>query len=390
MKRIPSIQIMVSAPVVVALAIVGTACSGSSAPEWAGTTEERDGVVYVSNPAEGLWDGEGGRTVRFELEQTFGADTEPPEAILNAIWRQAFDVDNEGNVYIFDGGDHRLVSFAPDGSLRWSAGGPGQGPGELGGAEGMAWNGADTIYVTNGRGARVDSWSTDGEFLESRSISHLGYPNGSLVGVLDEHTVVLQTGSAARAGVRVGVIDLRGEGTKIADFDVDIGSGPTESGAIMEVEVVNGSIAIGDWDSYEIRFYGREGDLERVISREFEHMVAPASREERATGAYARSWLKPPLPLAEGRMLATASWTDPEALDRLRGLPQPPEFEDLVATRRRSFDLFDADGRYLTSVFGQDVEIGNADEVDAEGRLYTVVTDPYPHIRRYRVVVENR
>lgn len=51
------------------------------------------------------------------------------------------------------------------------------------------------------------------------------------------------------AGVRVGVIDLRDESTLIADIDVDIVSGPTEAGASMEVEIVNGSIAIGDWDS---------------------------------------------------------------------------------------------------------------------------------------------
>ncbi|MGD8330935.1 MAG: hypothetical protein PVJ49_16010, partial [Acidobacteriota bacterium] len=233
-----------------------------------------------------------------------------------------------------------------------------------------------------------DFWSTDGEFIESRAISHLGFPDGSLVGVLDEHTVVLQTGSQYRAGVRVGVIDLRGEGSKVADFDIDISSGPTESGAVMEVEIVGDSIAIGDWDSYELRFFSREGELQRVVTRSFDHMVLPPNREEMQSGLFPRSWLKPPLPLAEGRMLATVSWTDPDALAQLRGRPEPPPFEEVRATSRSSFDLFDAGGRYLTSVLEEDVSIGNADEVDAQGRLYTVATDPYPHVRRYRVVIE--
>jgi hypothetical protein len=173
----------------------------------------------------------------------------------------------------------------------------------------------------------------------------------------------------------------------LADFDVDISSGLTDSGAIMEVEIVRGSIAIGDRDSYDLRFYDRWGNLERVVTREFEHMVVPPSREERQAGPYARSWLKPPLPLADGLMLATAYWTDPADLERLRALPQEPSFEEVRSAGRASFDLFDADGRYLTSVLEQDVAIGNADEVDDEGRVYTVVTDPYPHIRRYRMVI---
>ena len=373
----------------VVLPLVAGACSAPG-DTWRGTIEEREGVLYVSNPRDGVWQDRDPEPIRFELEQTFGVDSEPAEAILNRIGRQAFDVDDAGNVYIFDGGDDRLVSFAPDGSLRWSGGRPGQGPGEFSGAEGMAWNGASKIYVTTARGARIDSWSTDGEFLDSRSIAHLGPGSGSLVGVLDEHTVVLQEGSTFPAGVRIAVIYLEGDGSTVADFDVDVTSGPTESGAIMEVEIVDGSIAIGDWDSYELRFYSREGALERVVTRDSEHMVLPATREEQQSRIYATSWLKPPILLAGGLMVATTNWTDAEALADLRTLPETPSFEQWRTTMRGSFDFFDRDGRYLVSVLQESVDIGNVDEVDAEGRVYTVMMDPYPHIRRYRVEIDGR
>ena len=364
---------------------------GGSATEWGGTIEERDGVVYVNNPAEGLWDREGAPSVRFELEQTFGADTEPADAILAMIGRQAFDVDDQGNVYIFDGRDDRLVSFAPDGSLRWSAGGPGQGPAEFDSAEGMAWNGASTIYVTNAGGARVDFWTTEGAFVESRSIEHLGFTQGSLVGVLDEHTIVLQTWlREGREGVRVGVIDLRGEGTLVADFNVDTASGSSDAMAIMEVEIVGEQIVVGDRDSYDLRFYDRTGALRRVVRRAFDRLVVATSQEERraSRGVYPRSWLKPPVALAEGRMLATASWSDPAALDELRGRAEAPELEEIRATTRISFDLFDADGRYLISIRRDEADIGDVDEVDAQGRLYTTAMDPFPQVRRYRVIIE--
>lgn len=380
------------APLVCAALFLAATVGCGGAAEWTGTIEERDGVVYVENPAAGLWDQQGGPSVHFELEQTFGADTEPADEILAMIGRQAFDVDDEGNVYIFDGRDERLVAFAPDGSLRWSAGGPGQGPAEFDGAEGMAWNGASTIYVTNANGARVDFWTTDGDFVESRSIEHLGFTQGSLVGVLDEHTIVLQTWlREGREGVRVGVIDLQGEGSLIADFDVDTASGSSDAMAIMEVEIVGEHVVVGDRDSYDLRFYDRTGELRRVVRREFEHLVVSPSQDERreSQGAYRRSWLKPPLPLPEGRMLAMASWSDPAALEELRGRAEPPAFEEILATTRRSFDFFDAEGRYLTSVVDDVWEgIGGIDEVDASGNVYASVSDPYPHVRRFRVIIE--
>ena len=368
------------------LALAPIACGQSS--QWQGTIDERDGVVYVHSPAQGLWDDRPGALVHFELEQVFGVESKPADKIFNMIGRKAFDVDDRGNVYIFDGGDNRLVSFAPDGSLRWSAGRPGQGPGEFSGAQGMAWNGASTIYVTNEGGARIDLWSTDGEFLESRSISHLGVPRGSLVGVLDEFTVVVQA-STRFPGVRVGVLDLRGGGSTVADFSVDISNAPTDRGAIMEVELVNGSIVVGDWDSYDLRFYSREGVLERVVSREFEDMVTPSPRSERSAVDLS-SWLKPPLRLSEGLLLALVAWPDADAVARLQQV-ESPSWDSVLAAMRGTLDLFDADGRYLISVPSAATwppEIGTPDAVGSDGRLYTVIRDPFPQVRRYRVEID--
>jgi hypothetical protein len=121
-------------------------------------------------------------------------------------------------------------------------------------------------------------------------------------------------------------------------------------------------------------------------------MVAPASREESRehNGVVPSSWLKPPLPLADGMMLATASWTDPAEVERLRSLPEAPPFEDMMAAYRLSFDLFDAEGRYLTSLVRSMADMGLPDEVDAHGNVYANVMDPFPHVRRYRVVIEGR
>lgn len=84
-----------------ALAFAGLACSAP--PEWTGTIEERDGAAFVSNPAEGLWDGMESSPLRFELEQVYGADETPGEAILGGLRELAFDADADSNVYVLDG-----------------------------------------------------------------------------------------------------------------------------------------------------------------------------------------------------------------------------------------------------------------------------------------------
>ncbi len=63
--------------------------------DWQGTIEERDGAVFVSNLGEGLWQDRDQPPIHFELEQVFGADIEPREAILGRTF-QIYRVEVEG------------------------------------------------------------------------------------------------------------------------------------------------------------------------------------------------------------------------------------------------------------------------------------------------------
>ncbi len=76
----------------------------------------------------------------------------------------------------------------------------------------------------------------------------------------------------------------------------------------------------------------------------------------------------------------------------------PPEWQGTIEERDgvayvdspAHLDLFDTQGRYLTSRIESMAEMGTPDEVDADGKIYTNVMDPYPHVRRYRVVIDQR
>ena len=90
-----------------------------AAPDWAGTIEERDGVVYVTNPEQGLWNEAESPPFSFELEQVFGSDGAPIEAMLGNHYQVSFDVDDQSNVYVLDGQASRLLAFSPDGAVQW-------------------------------------------------------------------------------------------------------------------------------------------------------------------------------------------------------------------------------------------------------------------------------
>lgn len=90
-------------------------------------------------------------------------------------------------------------------------------------------------------------------------------------------------------------------------------------------------------------------------------------------------------------MLAFVAWPNAEAVARLR-LEESPSPDSMMAAMNGSIDLFDSDGRYLTSLLheGAFPEMGMPDAVGGDGKIYTVVMDPFPHVRRYRLEIEGR
>src|SRR5690606_20152365 len=91
-------------PLCLALSIVG--CSRTTAPE-------------VRPLAVEIWE-----------ELVLGADESRPldEQFGFPV---SVDTDDEGRVYVADQGEHMLKVFNADGSLAWTAGREGQGPGEF-------------------------------------------------------------------------------------------------------------------------------------------------------------------------------------------------------------------------------------------------------------------
>jgi hypothetical protein len=371
-----------------ALLLIALTAACAPAAEWHGTIEERDGVTYVGNPRVGMWQARESEPLRFELEQVFGVEQSPEAEIIGTV--AGVTVDGVGNVYVYDDSYHRLLSFTADGALRWTGGREGQGPGEFNGAEGIAWDGGSIIYVANANRMRLDAWSVDGAFLHADLLGERGLPTGRILGLVGPKRLAFQSflHAVSTIGGTFGIIEIGDPHEEVAEVDVDAENrdhGPNL--ALVGFAASGGFVTAGDADSYDLRFYDRDGVLVRVVSREFEEMVGYAADDRRAA---LRSWLFPPVELEGGYWLARSMWVDPAVTTN--DTDQSPEAAVDDSQWRSGLDLFDAEGRFLYSMVydGRVPAIGRIEMFGPDGKLYTTVYDPFPQVRRYRVEIDGR
>lgn len=373
----------------VAATLLGLVVCGACAVDassWTGTTEQIAGVARVMNPPEPLWPPAEAPYIRLELERVFGVDEEPAEAILANVWSLA--VDGAGNVYALDRADNRIVAFASDGSVTWSAGRAGEGPGELDETLGIAWDGGERLYVLNQSGTQLDWWGVDGAHEGSLSLSELGIPWSSTLGSPAPGTLALVQG---RDELEVVLFAMDPGPRRVGSFVADVGMLRRGGGSVQgDLFMGDGYVSAGNVTEYAFRVYGLDEGLRMVVVRPDTGFV-PAVADEETGSLGSMGSLAPPVRLANGYWLTRAHWPtgigDPVAFLRKRIQTRAYVRHDTRAV----LDLFDAEGRWLTNVTWDSPdapEFGSLRSVGPDGKVYTLLFDPFPQVRRYRVVIE--
>jgi hypothetical protein len=381
-------------PAVRSLVVLLLAGACAPAPAWQGNIEERDGVVYVDNPAEGLWNDATRPPFRLELEQVFGVEDEPVDAILaSVLGGKSFALDGDGNVYVLDRSANQIVAFAPDGTVMWRAGRQGEGPGEIQMANGIVWDGEDRLYASLQNGGNVDIWDLDGNHVERQRLADLGFSTAYVVGMLDPTTLVLWDWGRDRDGVTVYVLAVGDPWRMQAEFFVNGGFEDDPGrmdGTNIEVATGGGRIRTGHRIEYLLRAFDAQGNLTRVIWRDVPPLVPTLTHG--GTGWNFGEFLAP-LQLADGRFLVPR-----------KRMPNVGSAEQFIAAGERAetpadlgdlmewesaVDLLDPEGRYVGSVEmpGLFEATGTLALVGPDGRLYTRTQDPFPQVRRYRVEI---
>lgn len=146
-----------------------------SAILYAQKVETVDGVRVVHNEKVGKW----GKKPPISLEfiRNIG-ELETEDENLAFHIPSDIAIDDQGNIYILDAGNHRIQKFGPDGKYITTIGNRGQGPGEFYFPLSLDLDPNGYLYVSDPQNQRVQILKPDGE--EYKTISFHETPAGTI------------------------------------------------------------------------------------------------------------------------------------------------------------------------------------------------------------------
>ena len=283
-----------------AFALASTACEGDRVP---GSAAVRDsaGIAIVENSAA-MWKGE---PWRFADRPTLdiGVVSGDPAYELHEP-RTAVRL-SDGRIVVADNGSLQLRYYAEDGSHLTDAGGRGGGPGEFNRISRVFRLEGDSIAVYDQTQRRVTVFDPEARFVRTMTLrrsDRLFFPmiegrmdDGSYVGLLTlrqnadslpdgisrDSVMLLQFGTDGEVLDTLGTfpnrmrdVQMRSIGDRRFRGPADVAFSPRTVWTLDEDRVY-----IGTSDHYEIRVYGGDATLRRIIRKE--HEALPVTVDDR-------------------------------------------------------------------------------------------------------------
>lgn len=338
----------------------------ASGRDWTGRIDTlAGGGVRVVNPSTGVWSEEERWRLREEL-RLGTIEGDGPE-----IFGRVLDVlaGPSGRIYMLERPSQELRIFAPDGSHVATAGGPGQGPGELNltflGQLVQAPSGR--IWVNNATSRRWEVFTQEGDFvtsvpqrLNSFSVLNVAGDDGTLyVGDQlrdpdgESRQIVIHHEMRGDSLVALDTFPVP-ELPERESVDVSLSSDDTQIDMRVPVPFVHqpgwsldpgGHFWVEPGDGYRLVAVGLEGDTLRVVERAYEPVPVTAAELDRAMEPYETGELAS-ADLDRSRVpdhhpAIDRYWTDPAGNLWVRRV---------VGEDRKALDVFDPEGIYLGEV----------------------------------------
>jgi len=130
--------------------------------------EEVDGVIVVSNPKHPIPDIGLKKRIIFKEELSIGV-IEGDENYMFGD-RISFNTDKEGNFYVSDLHNKRILKYDPQGKYLLTIGRAGQGPGEFESLSIAQFDKDNNLYVTDRRSKRISFFDNTGKLFKEISI----------------------------------------------------------------------------------------------------------------------------------------------------------------------------------------------------------------------------
>ena len=190
--------------VVIAACFILVGATGLQEPIWKGIIECEDGIEVIKNPEEPLYG-----KITFDLDEDLTIGSEEDD---NAYFYKGFvfNVDREGNIYVFDRASFRIQKFNRKGEYLQTIGQRGQGPGEFEDLFSMLFLDTEcNLYVTGKR--KIQVFNKKGEFVKSIPLD----TDVSQFGMIGEENVLAETFSNNANGYIHEIIFLNSRGERV-------------------------------------------------------------------------------------------------------------------------------------------------------------------------------
>lgn len=236
---------------------------------WDGTISQDDGVTIVHNTATPLYATE---TIRLVQAFSIGGDEAFFEDLpLHQV--RGVAVDEEGAIYVSDGGNARVAVFDAAGQLVRTFGGPGSGPGEFEALSKIKIGGDGHLYTLDAKLRRVSSFTRDGNFLQSIAVKERALD----MAVGDDDELFLVTWQFRPQDAQVAIYNTGGKRTGSLVTPLPSSHAVALTGNAGRIARTPTALYYAFSYPYRIEHYDHSGVLQRIITREDDAFVAPAS-----------------------------------------------------------------------------------------------------------------
>lgn len=156
---------MMKKSIIVIILFFVLVCCNKPESGWKGSIDVVDGVTFVKNPKEGLWDSDDGSKVTLITEKQIGMDDGPDEFLF--VFLIDIAVNSKGDIYVSDRQLNEIRKFDKNGNYLSSLGRPGQGPGEFQSVSKISVNSRDEMIAFDSMMERISIFSDKGDLLET-------------------------------------------------------------------------------------------------------------------------------------------------------------------------------------------------------------------------------
>lgn len=256
--------------------------------EWKGEIEYENGVKVVKNPAEPLY---GKILLDLEEDLSIGREDDDNYMFYGEI---SIDVDDQGNIYVLEGGNCRLQKFDLTGQYLQTIGKKGQGPGEFESPSRLFLDKENNIYVSERQKRKIHMFNSKGEFvkiihLSNTTTSFFIAPDKNIFGIANIRTEEESKRCVVKMDPKGEIIKniaqfatirpvrRKGTGNGVATFSISHQYNP----ALYFSRAFNNKHLYAHSSEYSLFQVNLEGDLELIIKKEEpQHLISQKEKNK--------------------------------------------------------------------------------------------------------------